>query len=142
MKKDKEIKYKKGNSVLTFPIMLLTSSMFIVIVGVYIINLIIPFLWYEKLNSTSQKYMFVIEKYGYLTEIEKLSLLTDLENQGFDISYIEIIAPNIIKNYGELIEFKIKYKLKQKIPVMLKGKVNLDEKDIDIVIKKYSYSKR
>lgn len=142
MKKHKDKKYKIGNSVLTFPIMLLTSSMFIVIVGVYIINLIIPFLWYEKLNSTSQKYMFVIEKYGYLTEIEKSSLLTDLENQGFDISYIEIIAPNIIKNYGELIEFEIKYKVKRKTPIMLKGNVNLEEKYIDMVVKKYSYSKR
>ena len=142
MKKHKDKKYKIGNSVLTVPIMLLTSSMFIVIVGVYIINLIIPFLWYEKLNSTSQKYMFVIEKYGYLTEIEKSSLLTDLENQGFDISYIEIIAPNIIKNYGELIEFEIKYKVKRKTPIMLKGNVNLEEKYIDMVVKKYSYSKR
>jgi len=142
MKKHKKLKFKVGNSILAFPIMLLTSSMFMIIIGVYVINLIIPFLWYEKLNSISQKYMFVIEKYGYLTEIEKSSLLTDLENQGFDISYIEIIAPNIIKNYGELIEFEIKYKLNQKTPIMLKGNVNLSENDIDIVVKKYSYSKR
>lgn len=57
------------------PIILVISVIVIIFVGVFIINTIIPFIWYEKLNSIAQKYMFVVEKYGYLTENEKNVLI-------------------------------------------------------------------
>lgn len=134
-------KNKKGNTTFTLPIILVIAMIFIVLIGTYIISLITPFIWYEKLNSISQKYMFVIEKYGYLTDLEKSNLVNDLKNDGFNISYIEIIAPNVKKNYGELIEFKIKYKVIQKNPTISNGVIRNTQKDINMSIKKYSYSK-
>jgi hypothetical protein len=134
-------KNKQGNTTFTLPIILVIAMIFIVLIGTYIISLITPFIWYEKLNSISQKYMFVIEKYGYLTDLEKSNLVNDLKNDGFNISYIEIIAPNVKKNYGELIEFKINYKLIQKNPTISNGVIINAQKDINISIKKYSYSK-
>lgn len=140
-KTTQNINNKKGNSVVSAPIIILVSSFFVILIGIYIINMIVPFIWYEKLNSTTQKYMFVIEKYGCLTYDEKNNLIQDLNNQGFNIENIEIIAPATIKNYGELLEFKVNYKLVQKTPTVSSKEFNLKERIINMEIKKYSYSK-
>ena len=63
----KNIKYKKGNVIVTAPIILLCCMFLILVLGTFYINAIKPFIWYEKLNNISNKYMFIIEKYGYLT---------------------------------------------------------------------------
>ena len=133
--------YKKGNLVVSTPIIILVSSFFVIVIGVYVINMIEPFIWYEKLNATAQKYMFVIEKYGYLTEDEKNNLIETLNSQGFNTENLEIIAPSNIRNYGELLEFKINYKLIQKTPFVSNKDINLKERCINMCIKKYSYSK-
>ncbi|MEG0872741.1 MAG: hypothetical protein RSE00_02015 [Clostridia bacterium] len=133
---------KKGESAITMPLILIISVIFIVVIGVYIINCIIPFLWYEKLNSISQKYMFVIEKYGYLTVEEKENLVKDLNNRGFNTENIQIDAPNNIKEYGELLEFSIRYKLVIKTPTISNNILNSKEKQIYITVKKNSFCKR
>ena len=106
-------------------------------VGIFFINSIFPFIWYQKLNSTAQKYMFIIEKFGYLTDLEKANVINELNSQGFDINNIELYAPSNKKSYGELIEFKIVYKYKYKNISEFK----LEEKTINMVVTKSSYSK-
>lgn len=133
---------KIGNTALTLPIVTTISIILIVFVGIYVVNTILPFIWYEKLNSLSQKYMFVIEKYGYLTSNEKQNLMNELKNQGFDIENIKLKAPSEIKDYGELIEFEIKYNFNQNNPIIKNKNIGKENKNIELVIYKNSYSKR
>ena len=56
-------KSKKGSTFMITPIIVLFSSIFILIIGMFFVNAIRPFICYEKLNSISNKYMFVIEKF-------------------------------------------------------------------------------
>lgn len=128
---------KKGNTAVTYPLILFISIMCIIIISIFFINSIFPFIWYQKLNLITQKYMFVIEKFGYLTDLEKNTLIKELATQGFDTSKIEIYAPNNKKSYGELLDFKIKYKYKYK---NING-FTLQDKTINMVVSKSSYSK-
>ncbi|MDD3303457.1 MAG: hypothetical protein PHP54_00895 [Clostridia bacterium] len=131
-------KLQKGSTIVSAPLILFFSVMIIVLIGYFFMNLIFPFLWYEKLNSISQKYMYIIEKYGYLTDAENENLISDLEQSGFDISNIEIEAPNKHTTYGELLEFKLKYKMKYIVPNLSE---NSKSELIEIVVNKNSYCK-
>jgi len=137
----KIIKNKKGNIIATAPIILLFSILLIFILGTFYINAIKPFIWYEKLNNISNKYMFIIEKYGYLTSLEKINLEKDLIKSGFDINNINIIYPDTQKSYGEILEFSIRYKLH--IGFSLLDNTVLENKlsNINLVVKKHSFSK-
>lgn len=128
---------KKGNVAVTYPLILVISIMCIIVISIFFINSIFPFIWYQKLNLIAQKYMFVIEKFGYLTDLEQNTLINELASQGFDTSKIEIYAPNTKKSYGELLEFKINYKYKYK---NISG-LTLQENIINMVVCKSSYSK-
>ncbi len=131
---------KKGNSSITTPIIIVLSLIVIIFVGVYIIKITEPFIWYEKLNTIATKYMFIIEKYGYLTNFEKNNLIDELNLSGFDINNIDINVPNNIKNYGELIEFSIKYNFTLNLPSF--GNKNESKKNIQINVRKNSYCKK
>ena len=131
---------KKGNTVLTMPFVIIISLTLIMLFSVFAINMIIPFIWYEKLQHISYKYMYVIEKYGYLTEGEKESLIQELNRHGFDKDEVEIEAPDKPMGYGNIIEFNIKYKYKQKIPSW-KGSLKMVTKDIPINVNKTIISK-
>lgn len=104
-------KNNKGNTIVSAPLILFFSVIVIVLIGYFFINLIIPFILYEKLNSISQKYMYIIEKYGYLTDEENENLIFDLSKSGFDINNVVVEAPKRHTTYGELIQFSIKYSL-------------------------------
>lgn len=134
-------KSKKGNSIVTYPLIVFISMIFLISIGVFLINCIFPFIWYQKLNSTAQKYMFVIEKFGYLTDTEKQNLLNELSSQGFDLNNIQIFAPNERKTYGELIEFKLEYNYEYKNIEFLDNKFDTTNKYIDMIVSKNSYSK-
>ena len=56
---------KKGN--VAFSLTIVISLMFFVVLAVYIVNMITPFIWYQKLENIANKYVYVIEKFGYLT---------------------------------------------------------------------------
>lgn len=105
------------------------------------INTIKPFIWYEKLNKISEKYMFVIEKYGYLTYSEKNNLLQELQGNGFEIKNISITVPNVKKSYGELVNFKINYEMYFENIEFESGKIMIKRVPININVEKYSYSK-
>ena len=130
---------KKGNVVVIYPIVIIMAIMILVIVGMFFLNSIFPFIWYQKLNHIAQKYMFVIEKFGYLTDSERKNLQEELSEQGFDISKVIIQAPSARKSYGELIEFKLSYEYTYNNMNVLKN--NMEKKKIDIKVSKCSYSK-
>lgn len=138
----KNINNKNGSTLATMPIILLVSMMLIIIVGTLIINNFMPFLWYQKMQNLMQKYMFVIEKFGYLTSLEKRQLYTELDNKGFNIEDIMVIAPETEKEYGELITFKIIYNYKNKKVTIKNGMFSFEEKTTPITVDMYSYSKK
>lgn len=137
----KNAKIKNGNTAITTPVVLILSLTIIVLLGIFIINTIVPFLWCEKLNKLANKYMFVIEKYGYLTEDEKANLINDMKNEGFDTGKINMEIPSSSKSYGELIEFKLSYELEQKMPKISSGAITFENKCTQIVVRKNSYCK-
>lgn len=129
---------KNGNTLLVTPIIVLFSIISILVLGIFFINAIKPFIWYQKLNDISNKYMFVIEKFGYLTYEEKNNLENELVESGFDINNITILCPETQKSYGEILEFYIKYEFNFKLPTLIN---NINNNKIGIVVKKYSFSK-
>lgn len=129
---------KKGQSVITTPIIVLFSIALLVIMTVYCINMIMPFVWYQKMQFIATKYMYIIDKYGYLTTKELILMKEEMKESGFDMNMLKITAPLQKKEYGKLIELKIEYSLKQKIPLL---NSNIMQREIPLIIKKYSYSK-
>lgn len=129
---------KKGQSVITTPIIVLFSIALLVIMTVYCINMIMPFVWYQKMQFIATKYMYIIDKYGYLTTKELILMKEEMKESGFDMNMLKITAPLQKKEYGKLIELKIEYSLKQKIPLL---NSNILQREIPLIIKKYSYSK-
>lgn len=133
---------KKGITMVTMPIILTLSIVILIIITYFLLNNLTPFIWYEKINQISNKYLFVIEKYGYLTLKEKEQLLQELKSQGFDTEKIKISAPTTKKAYGEIIEFKIEYNLGQNTIGVENGNIKLLKRNINMVVKKSSYIKR
>ncbi|MEG2348103.1 MAG: hypothetical protein RSB67_00455 [Clostridia bacterium] len=105
-------------------------------------NLTLPFLWYQKLDSLCRKYMFVIEKYGYITDDEEKNLKNDLIEQGFKIQNIEILAPKESVEYGQMINFEVKYKINSRNVSVLNGVFGTNENNMVINVKKTSFCKR
>ena len=136
----RQISVKRGNSVLTFPFVIMISLGLIIVCAVFAVNMILPFIWYQKLQLASYKYMYIIEKYGYLKENEKHSLIEELGEQGFDKEEIEIKAPTSEQGYGSIIEFSIKYNYKQKLPSW-EGSLSMQTRTIPINVNKTIISK-
>ncbi len=134
-------KYKKGNAVVTYPIILVFCMFLIIFISIFFVNTITPIVWYEKLNLVVYKYQFIIEKYGYLTQDEKQNLLEELKSKGFIIENIEINAPSTKKSYGELIEFSINYKCPQNNIIYNNGAIDNKTEYINLNVTKASYSK-
>ncbi len=135
-----KMKNKEGNTVLTLPFVIVISFVIIVVFGIFTINMILPFVYYQKLEHVSYKYTYIIEKYGCLNDEEKSALLEDLEEKGFDKDKVEISAPIKQKNYGNVIEFSIKYNYNQKLPSW-KGSLKMITKCIPINVTKTIISK-
>lgn len=134
------MKSKKGNTVLTLPFVIVISFLVIIVFGIFTINMILPFVWYQKLQLTSNKYMYIIEKYGYLTEIEKNNLIEELVSEGFNKDELEIETSSSPKGYGNPVEFNIMYNYKQKLPSW-KGSFEMKTKDIKLNVRKVVISK-
>ena len=128
---------KKGQSIITTPLILLFSVAILIIITMYCINMIMPFIWYQKMQLIANKYMYIIDKYGYLTNKELDLMKEEMKKSGFDTNMLNITAPLQRKGYGKLIEMKVEYRLRQKI-VLLDNVIN---REIPLVVTKYSYSK-
>lgn len=132
---------RRGNTIVIAPIIIIISIVAVIVVGAILVNVVMPLILQQKLNKISEKYMFIVEKFGYLTASEKQSLLNELNNSGFDTNNLIIKAPNSRKTYGELIEFSILYKAKYNVINFKNGKINIESKPINISVRKCSYSK-
>lgn len=131
---------KAGNTVLTMPFIIVISFVTIIVFGIFAINMILPFVWYQKLQLTSYKYMYIIEKYGYLTKAEETNLVDELVQKGFEKDELKIQSPSEPKGYGNIIEFSITYNYKQKLPSW-KGSFKMQTKDIPLNVRKVIISK-
>lgn len=138
------IKIKKnGNSVITMPLLIAFSTIALVTLFVFLINMLKPFIMYEKLLSTSLRYMFILEEYGYLNENDKNSLISDLKNQGFVIDNIEIKATDSKKEYGEVVELDITYWYDLQFSIFKEKSLSLKRKEelLPMRVIKYGISK-
>lgn len=132
---------KKGSSLITTPIITMFSVVVLISTFICIINYMLPFIWYEKLNLITQKYTYVVEKFGTLTTSERKNLEIDLINRGFDISKIKITLPDENLKYGNLFEFSINYKYLNKELKFTNGLLGYKETLLPIKVSKYGYIK-
>lgn len=132
------MKGKRGNA--TTAITLVVSLGFLLVLAMYIINTIIPFVWYQKLQAVANKYVYVVEKFGYLTDTEEKELLNELKEDGFDLNKIQIDCPKSYLEYGTLFKFEITYNLNQQYSVIDNGIKN-EARTVPLRIRKYGYSK-
>lgn len=129
---------KRGNATTT--ITLIVSLGLLLVLTVCIINTIIPFVWYQKLQAVANKYVYVIERFGYLTDSEEQALYKELEEDGFDLAYIQLECPKSYLEYGTLFKFELTYNLHQEYNVISNGIKN-EARTVPLRIRKYGYSK-
>ena len=129
---------RKGNA--TTAITLTISFALLLVFTIYIINTILPFIWYQKLQAVVDKYVYVVEKFGYLTDSEEKELYKELEADGFDLQKIQLDCPKTYLEYGTLFKFEITYNLYQEYSVISDGIKN-EARIIPLKIRKYGYSK-
>lgn len=124
-----------GNAIITTPIIIAIGIMIVSSIIVLAVNIITPYIWYEKLSSTCIKYIYVMEEYGYLTKNEVNNLKAELKKQGFDENELSIGYTSTRVDYGNPIFLEIKYNYKTDIP--LEGSL-----EVPMIITRNSVSKR
>ncbi len=132
---------RKGSTSLTLPIILVFFILFIIWLVAFIITSIIPFIYYQKIDAIATKYMFVIEKFGYLTSNEKGSLLNELSQIGIDLDRVTLEYPMTKQEYGRPIEFSISYTHLYDLPTIINSNFFTKRKETIISVKKNSFSK-
>ncbi len=129
------LKKNRGSEVITTPLVIAIGLMLLAILIVFCVNVLTPYIWYEKLSSTCLKYVFVMEEYGYLTNVEKNNLIKDLQNQGFDTKQLTIQSTSKRQTYGSPIYLNARYVYKMKLPL-------IGNKNVVMDINRESVSKR
>lgn len=124
-----------GSAILTTPIIIAIGIMFVSTLIVLAVNVLMPYIWYEKLSSTCIKYIFVMEEYGYLTKNEAKNLENELTTQGFNNDKLKISYTSSRVTYGNPIFLKVAYDYEIKIPFV-------ENENISMVIERNSVSKR
>lgn len=138
-----KISSEKGNSMIAIPIVVMIIFFIFTCFSVIFVNILKPFIVYEKLSSTSLKYIFVMEEYGYLTSKEREKLKNDLEDKGLEKDKINLRATSEKRDYGEPISLILSYECPLTIPSFNNSFIpTLDIKEIEVKVSKYSFSKR
>ena len=119
---------KKGNSVITVPVMLVFAIVVLCSIGVLLMNILKPYIMYEKLLSTTLRYMFVLEEYGYLTDYEIDLLIEELAMQGFYREDISVEATQTIQDYGDTVYLSITYNYSLDLPLVKEQSLVIDNK--------------
>lgn len=132
------MKNKKGNITQIFT--LIVSLALLVTTIIYIISMLTPFIWYQKLQNIADKYVYIVERFGYLTEIEKEGLYKELIEEGFDIKNIALECPENKLEYGEMFKFNLTYKLRVEYMIM-DNIFKRETKEVMLRVNKYGYSK-
>lgn len=136
------LKKEKGSVIITAPIITIAMFFIISITIVIAIEVIKPFIIYEKISSVALKYIFIMEEYGYLNNIEKNNLINELDKKGIEINKLNISGDMDKRAYGETIELKIEYNYASNLlGISNVFSVNNSEKVIPIIIEKKSFSK-
>lgn len=129
------IKSKRGSSILTTPIIVAIGMLMVTVLVLVTVEILVPYLWYEKLSSTTIKYIYVMEEYGYLTSKEASILKDELVKQGFEGKNIAMSYTNNKVAYGEPIFLKLNYKYELQLPFM-------NTQIIDMEVERNSVCKR
>lgn len=129
------INSNEGSSILTTPIIVAIGVLMVTVLVLVTVEIIMPYIWYEKLSSTTIKYIYVMEEYGYLTSKEAKILREDLIKQGFEEDKISMKYTNNKVAYGEPIFLQLYYEYNVKLPFM-------SENVIDMVVERNSICKR
>lgn len=129
---------KKGSSSLEAMIIFTIIIIALFSIFVFMVNSIMPLIYYQKIDNIATKYMFVIEKFGYLTSDEKDMMVNELKEAGLDETKIDLVYPSYRAAYGQLVELGIKYRYVYKFAV-LGGLIK--NKETIISVKKNSFSK-
>lgn len=133
----------KGNSIVTIPIVIAIIFFIFIIFSITFVNILKPFVVYEKLSSTSLKYIFIMEEYGYLTNREREKLANDLSEKGLEKERITVRATNEQKDYGDPISLILTYQCDIKVPSFNNSLVpSMETKNIEVKVSKYSFCKR
>ena len=128
-------KGKRGSEIITTPIIIAMGMLLVSTLIVFAINILKPYILYEKLSSTCMKYVFVMEEFGYLTRIEKRNLENELLEQGFEKSKLKISCTDTRQTYGHPIYLNISYTYQLKLPV-------IGDRNIPMNLNRESVSKR
>lgn len=137
------INSNKGNSIVSTPIIIAIVFFVFIIFSVTFVNILEPFIVYEKLSSTSLKYIFLMEEYGYLTRNEREKLVYDLAEKGLEKEKINIRATSEERDYGDPISLILTYQCDIKIPSFKESIVPvMESKNIEVKVSKYSFCKR
>ena len=131
----KFLKLKSGSTILTTPIIIAIGIMIVTMLILLAVQIIIPYLWYEKLSSTCIKYTYVMEEFGYLTNKEAEALKKDLKEQGFEVSKLNIKYTNYKADYGDPIFLRLNYDYELQLPLM-------EKQIIPMKVERNSVSKR
>lgn len=107
---------KGGSTILTTPIIIAMGIMTVTSLIILAVQILIPYLWYEKLSSTCIKYTYIMEEFGYLTSKEAKVLKEDLKTQGFDTDKLKMKYTNDRTEYGEPIYLSLVYDYELKLP--------------------------
>lgn len=110
------MKNKKGGTLITTPIVVAMSILFVGMLIVVGVKILTPYIWYEKLSSACIKYIFVMEEYGYLTRTEMTNFKRELVASGFDENELDISYTASRVSYGNPIFLKVRYDYKLDLP--------------------------
>lgn len=134
---------EKGNSMIAIPIIVMIIFLIFSVFSVTFVNILKPFVVYEKLSSTSLKYIFVMEEYGYLTSKERERLKRDLEDKGLNKEQINLRATSEKKDYGEPISLILSYNCDLTVPSFENSIIpTMKVKNVEVKVSKYSFCKR
>jgi len=125
------------------PIVLIVVFFIFISIAVMFIRLMEPFVIYEKMSSSSLKYIFIMEEYGYLTDRDRVKLKEELISKGLKGESITIRATSDLQDYGTPISLIINYKHSMNLPSFEESFIpRISPKEINLKVFKRSFSKR
>lgn len=138
-----KIHSQKGNSIVVMPLVIAIMFFIFAIFSIIFVNILKPFVVYEKLSSTSLKYIFVLEEYGYLTKKEREKMINDLVEKGLKKEKITLRATSEEKDYGDPVSLILSYDCNVRIPTFGTSFLpTMENKNIEVKVSKYSFCKR
>jgi len=136
-------KEQKGGTIVAMPVVLIVIFFIFISIAVMFIRLMEPFIIYEKMSSSSLKYIFEMEEYGYLTDSDRKKLKEELIGKGLKEDKLTIRATSDLQEYGEPISLIINYKHNMNLPSFENSFLpKMEEKEIKLKVFKRSFSKR